>query len=185
MSYRVRSHKFCCCIPVRLGVCIIGLLGVASGGLLAIAGIIRLKQLGDVDMHLKLPYIIQTLVYALYAGLSMLGLLGAICKRIGLIKAFVFTLTIHVLLSLASGGYSIYQYFKDAPDTVQSCINGHTDDVTIETCKKGVSVMKGVMVALFVFVWLMEIWGVFIVRSYKDQLDEEGAMEEKLRPPRW
>ncbi|KAF5370686.1 hypothetical protein D9758_002082 [Tetrapyrgos nigripes] len=185
MASRVHSHKFCCCIPVRFGVCIIGLLGLGSGGLLAVAGIIRLKQLGDADMQHKLPYIIQILVYALYAGLSVLGLFGALCKRIGLIKSFAFGLAIHVLFSIASGGYSLYRYFEDAPDTVQSCINGSTDSLTVESCKKGVSVMKGVLVGLFVFVWLMEIWGVFIVRSYGQQLDEEAAMREKLRAPNW
>ncbi|KAJ4000039.1 hypothetical protein F5050DRAFT_733911 [Lentinula boryana] len=109
MSYYVRSHTFCCCIPVRLGVFIISILGVGLGGLLAVAGIVQLKNLGDVPMKEKWP------------------------------------------------GYSLYHYFQDSPNVVADCINGSTDEAMIETCKQGEDVVKGVMVGVFIFVWIMEL----------------------------
>lgn len=66
-------------------------------------------------------------------------------------------LAIHLIFSIASGGYSLYYYFKDSPAIVNTCINGSTDKVQIQTCKQGEEVVKGVLVSIFIFVWLMEL----------------------------
>ncbi|GAW03313.1 hypothetical protein LENED_005031 [Lentinula edodes] len=179
MSYYVRSHTFCCCIPVRLGVFIISILGVGLGGLLTVAGIVQLKNLGDVPMKEKWPYIVQIIVYAVYAIVSVQAFFGATCRKLSLIRSYAVILAIHLIFSIASGGYSLYHYFQDSPNVVEACINGSTDDVKIETCKQGEDVVKGVMVGVFIFVWLMELWGVFIVREYGHQLEEEISLRAK------
>jgi hypothetical protein len=182
MSYYVRSRTFCCCIPVRLGVFIISILGVGLGGLLAVAGIIQLKNIGDAPMQDKWPYIVQIVVYGLYAAVSVMAFFGATCRQLATIKSYAVTLAIHLVLSIASGGYSLYSYFKDSPSVVNDCINGSTDETTIQACNQGETVVKGVMVGVFIFVWLMELWGVFIVREYGYQLDEEIALRAKGGP---
>ncbi|KAJ3881784.1 hypothetical protein F5879DRAFT_1023005 [Lentinula edodes] len=182
MSYYVRSHTFCCCIPVRLGVFIISILGVGLGGLLTVAGIVQLKNLGDVPMKEKWPYIVQIIVYAVYAIVSVQAFFGATCRKLSLIRSYAVILAIHLIFSIASGGYSLYHYFQDSPNVVEACINGSTDDVKIETCKQGEDVVKGVMVGVFIFVWLMELWGVFIVREYGHQLEEEISLRAKGGP---
>ncbi|KAF9038361.1 hypothetical protein BDZ89DRAFT_1157204 [Hymenopellis radicata] len=174
MPVRVRSNKFCCCIPVRLGVLIIGLLGVACGGVIAVAGIIQYQRIGG-DIKNKLAYAIQILVYGMYALISILGLIGALGKKRRLIQMFHAMLVIHVLFSIASGSFALYRFFLDAPDSVNSCVNGSKDDDVVAACKKGVELLKGVLVGLFVFVWIMEIWGCIIVKSYSNQLTDEES----------
>lgn len=147
MPVRINSNKFCCCFPVRLGVIIIAVLGVVLGGIIVVGGIIQHSCLGG-DIKNKLPYVLQIVVYGLYAILSLGGLVGA-------------------------GSLSVYQYFKDAPDSVRSCANGSQDDLVVEACQKGVSMMKGVLIGVFLFVWLMEIWGCVIIKSYRRQLEDE------------
>ncbi|KAJ7928604.1 hypothetical protein B0H13DRAFT_990647 [Mycena leptocephala] len=183
MSLRVPSRKFCCCIPVRFGVVIIGIIGLAGGGVIAVGGVIQANR----SSGNKLAYIIQIFVYGLLAVLSVLGIIGAIIKKRGLIKAYFATLTVHVLFSIASGVFSLYRFFQDAPDDVTKCINNSTDDLVIKSCQKGISVMKGVLVAVFVFVWLMEIWGCIIVNNYSRQLGEEQAAAQKYEEsrPKW
>ncbi|KAK0213019.1 hypothetical protein DFS33DRAFT_89185 [Desarmillaria ectypa] len=176
MPVRIKSNKFCCCLPVRLGVLIIGVLGVALGGIIAVGGIIQYSYLGG-DTKSKLPCVIQIVVYGLYAILSLGGLVGAVIKRIRLIKVFYAILIVHVVFSIASGSFSIYRYFKDAPDSLRSCVNGSQDDLVVEACKKSVSVMKGVLIGVFVFVWLIEIWGCMIVKSYSRQLKDEAGVK--------
>jgi len=182
MSYYVRSHTFCCCIPVRLGVFIISVLGLALGGLLAIAGIIQLQHMSHQPIKEKWPYILQVVVYGIYALVSLQAFIGASCRKLVLIKSYAVILAIHLIFSIASGGYSLYYYFKDSPAIVNTCINGSTDKVQIQTCKQGEEVVKGVLVSIFIFVWLMELWGVFIVREYGYQLEEEIALRAKGGP---
>ncbi|KIK67035.1 hypothetical protein GYMLUDRAFT_847490 [Collybiopsis luxurians FD-317 M1] len=182
MSYYVRSHTFCCCIPVRFGVFVISILGMGLGGLLAVAGLIQLKNIGDVPMSEKWPYIVQVVVYGLYAIISVTAFFGATCRNLSTIKSYAVVLAIHLVFSIASGGFSLYHYFKDSPHVVADCINGSMDQIKIEACKQGEDVVKGVMVGVFIFVWLMELWGVFIVREYGYQLEEEIALRAKGGP---
>ncbi|KAJ3988273.1 hypothetical protein F5890DRAFT_522660 [Lentinula detonsa] len=133
------------------------ILGVGLGGLLAVAGIVQLKNLGDVPMKEKWPYIVQIVVYALYAMVSVQAFFGATCRKLSLIRSYAIILAIHLIFSIASGGYSLYHYFQDSPNVVADCINGSTDDAMIETCKQGEDVVKGVMVGVFIFVWIMEL----------------------------
>ncbi|KAJ7502792.1 hypothetical protein B0H11DRAFT_1986377 [Mycena galericulata] len=186
MSVRVQSRKFCCCIPVRFGVVVIGIIGLAGGGIIAVAGLIQ----ADRSPGSKLAYIIQIIVYGLLAILSVFGIIGAIFRKRGLIRAYFAMLTVHVLFSVASGVFSLYRFFQDAPADVQTCINKSTDSTVINACQKGMSVMKGVMVAVFVFVWLMEIWGCIIVNNYSKQLGQEQEVAQKARDyeasrPKW
>jgi hypothetical protein len=167
---------------VRLGVFIISLLGLALGGLLAVAGLIQLKHIADEPMKEKWPYIIQIVVYGIYAVVSLQAFFGACCRKLALIKSYAVILAIHLIFSIASGGYSLYHYFQDSPAIVNTCINGSTDQLQIETCKQGEDVVKGVLVGIFIFVWLMELWGIFIVREYGYQLEEEIALRAKGGP---
>jgi len=186
MSVRVQSRKFCCCIPVRFGVVVIGIIGLAGGGIIAVGGVIQAER----SPGNKLAYIIQIAVYALLAILSVLGIIGAIFKKRGLIRSYFVMLTVHVLFSIASGVFSLYRFFQDAPDEVNTCINNSTDATVIKACQKGVSVMKGVLIAVFAFVWLIELWGCIIVNNYSNQLAQEQDLEQKAKDyeasrPKW
>jgi len=150
-EYYVRSHTFCCCIPVRLGVFITSILGIGLGGLLTVAGIIQLKNLGHAPLSEKWPYIIQIVVYGLYAVVSITAFIGATCRKLQLIRSYAVVLAVHLIFSIASGGYSLFHYFKDSPNVVAECINGSTDATKIQVCKQGEDVVKGVMVGVFYF----------------------------------
>lgn len=125
----------------------------------------------------KIPLIIQIIVYGLLALLSVFGwvaislcfdleisiilnsLIGAIFKRRRLVTLYVAMLAVHLIFSIASGVYSIYQLFIDSKTTVDDCVNGSTDKDTIEGCQKGVTLIKALMIILFIVVWLIELCG--------------------------
>jgi hypothetical protein len=100
--------------------------------------------------------------------------------------------------SIASGAFFLYTLFHQTGDNdIQSCINGSTDDLKKEACKKGFEVIRGVIVGVFVLVWLIELCaysnfqllrqshayklnhidGCIIVSNYVEQLDEEEAAQ--------
>lgn len=171
---------------MRFGVVVIGIIGLAGGGIIAVGGVIQAER----SPGNKLAYIIQIAVYALLAILSVLGIIGAIFKKRGLIRSYFVMLTVHVLFSIASGVFSLYRFFQDAPDEVNTCINNSTDATVIKACQKGVSVMKGVLIAVFAFVWLIELWGCIIVNNYSNQLAQEQDLEQKAKDyeasrPKW
>ncbi|KAJ7287367.1 hypothetical protein C8J57DRAFT_1049974, partial [Mycena rebaudengoi] len=117
-------------------------------------------------------------------------IIGAVLKKRRLIRAYSVILFLHILFSIASGAFSLFRFFQDAPVDVTKCIDSSSNDLVIKACQKGISVMKGVLVAVFVFVWLMEIWGCIIVSNYSKQLaDEQAAVQREkdyeARRPKW
>ncbi|GLB44922.1 hypothetical protein LshimejAT787_1802590 [Lyophyllum shimeji] len=104
---------------------------------------------------------ISITVYGLLAFVSLLGLIGAIARKLALIKLYFAFLVVHLMFSLAVGIYAIFRVFKDKH----------------KLCNDGLKVVKGVTVTLFIIFWLIEIWGCVIVNSYAGQLADENAVE--------
>jgi len=182
MSY-VTSRTFCCCIPVRVGVFIIAILGLLIGGAGSVYGIIRIKGSSEdwssVD---KIASGILIGIYALYFFISALGLWGAIAKRRGLIKAFFVMLAIHVVLNIVAGSLALYSYYKNAQVNIDKCIsdsNNADSDLIKSTCKHGIQIFNGCMVGLYIFIWLLQIYGCAIVNDYAKQLEEEEYVKAK------
>ncbi|KIY46171.1 hypothetical protein FISHEDRAFT_60641 [Fistulina hepatica ATCC 64428] len=170
MGFSLTRH-FCCCIPVRAGVIIIALFGLVLGGFITVAGSIQAAHAtGN-----KVSYIIQILVYAILALFSVFGLVGAISKKRGMVRGFSIFLIVHLLLSIASGIYSLWSLFNQTQSYVNECVSQSGSGSTAN-CKSTVKTMKGVMVTVFICIWLIEIYGCMIVHSFWEQLRDENEM---------
>ncbi|KAF9047314.1 hypothetical protein BJ165DRAFT_1526637 [Panaeolus papilionaceus] len=173
----VASRTFCCCIPVRAGVILIGFIGLVGGGAVTAVAIMSLKHAGAS----KTAIIIQLIVYLLLALVSLLGIVGAITRKRSLIRLYFATLLTHLLFSLASGIYAIHRSFKDAPKYLSQCTSGSTDHHVIQVCKNGSTLLKAITVSVFIVAWLLEIWGCVIVINYSKQLVEEEVSQSVVK----
>lgn len=171
---RVASRTFCCCIPVRAGVIIISLLGLGGGAVITAGGIINIKH----SHGSKAAAIAQIVVYLILAIVSLFGFIGAVSRRLAFIRAYLSMLIIHLLLSMGLGIFAIIRNFKAAPKYYADCIMGPNgvpsqSPSVINTCTNGTTLLKGLMIAIFVSVWLLETWACVIVVNYSKQLAEE------------
>ena len=90
--------------------------------------------------------------------LAVLGFVGCLIKSRGMVSAFAIALAIHLGFSVASGIFTIYATFKRNPqDTIDKCVNGSTDNSVIESCKNGVGIMKGLLIAIYIITWLIQL----------------------------
>jgi len=175
----VRSRKFCCCLPVRFGLFCISILGIIGGGLVSVGGWLQIKQLPQhpLDNRDEVALWVQTIMYTLLAILSLFGLIGVFNKSRTLVSLYSTMLNSHLGFSIATGVFFLYTLFHRTGDNdIQNCVNGSTDDLKKEACKKGFEVMRGVIVGAFVLVWLIELYGCIIVANYVEQLDDEEAV---------
>jgi len=65
-------------------------------------------------------------------------------------------LTLHVLFSIGSGIFAIHRNFKDAPKYISDCASGSEDPDVLRVCNGGAAMVKGVMIGIFIFAWLLE-----------------------------
>jgi hypothetical protein len=195
MAPYVRSRTFCCCLPVRLGVFILSLLAIIAGAFISAVGWIQISQLKQhpVTKTNEIALWIQSSLLSLLALLAVFGFLGAMIKNRPMISGFAIALAIHLGISIASGIFSIYIMFAhDSSGVLDTCIQNATqssdvtqvpDDIT-NTCKKGLIILKAVLVAVYVLTWLIQLYAYFVVERYADQLDEESLAAAAAVVPR-
>jgi len=174
---RVSSRTFLCCIPVRAGVVIISLIGFLGGSAMTVFAIIQMKRSPGTTGN-KVSLTIQIVIYILLAILSVIGLIGAISRKLAFVRSYFWMVFMHLLLSIGLGIYAIVHNFKDAAVYIDECASGSEDPSVLKSCQDGSKLFKGTMIAVFVFVWLLEIWACSIVHNYSKQLIEEQTVKD-------
>jgi len=185
----VRSRMFCLCLPVRFGVFLLSLLALAGGGFVAVIGWIQLshlkqRPLGKTD---EIALWIQSLLFSLLAVLSLLGFLGAITRRRGIVSGFAIGIAIHLGLNIAAGCFSIYTIFaRDSQAALDSCLQKANDksNATMQSCMSSLLLINAMVMVMYVLTWLIQLYAYFVVVSYMDQLDEESLFENPVDVPR-
>jgi len=186
MSGSVRSRKFCCFLPVRLGVFVLSLLAMVGGSFTAAAGWIQVSQLqqNPLGQDETIALWIHSAMFTILALVSVFGFIGAIIKNRRMISSFAIALAVHLGLSIASGIFTLYSLFKqDSSVAIAQCLSASTD-ATSDACKSALAVMKGLMVAIYVVTWLIQLYFYFIVERYVDQLDDEEMAKNAFVIPR-
>jgi hypothetical protein len=133
---------------------------------------------------------------------------GAIVRGRRMVSLFATALAIHLGFHIVSGAYSLYVLFHTNDDQeLQDCQNKATstvglssnNTVTLDACKAALKIAKGISVAAFVLVCLIELcpsssfffWsgatftlpffflldGVIIAHNYAEQLDEQESAD--------
>jgi len=174
----VRSRKFCCCLPVRLGVFVLSFLITLGGGVVAVFSWMEVKNFhNDPDVDKSTLYI-HAAVSSTLTLVGGFGLIGCLAKQRALVAIFATMLAVHLGFSIATGIYAIYQLFK-ADDTAQisNCIiNSDDESDAAARCANAVKILKIAVVTAYSLSWLIELWAVLVIRSYTQQLsDEEDA----------
>lgn len=78
-------------------------------------------------------------------------------KKRGLINLYFAILVGHLIFSFALGVYGMYRTFRDSPEYMRECQSGSEDASVIKVCREGDMVMKGLVVAVSIIAWILEI----------------------------
>jgi len=178
---QLESKKFCFCLPVRLGVFIVSLLTTLAGSIIGVIGWMQVLANRNVQVDLgdEIAAYVHASIFTLLGLISIMGFVGSLARVRGMVIAYSVGLALHLGFSLASGIFTMYTIFK--PDTalsVDACVAkaNPTPELLEETkrvCQTGMAVGKGIIVAIYVVTWLLQLYSYFIVERYADQLEEE------------
>ncbi|KAK0229441.1 hypothetical protein EDD85DRAFT_128612 [Armillaria nabsnona] len=181
-----RWHHFLCCLPLRLGVLIIAALTLAGSALVAIGAWINVHNIINKTLELsksgEISMYIVAAVYTLVAIASLLGLVGALTARPGLVSTFNSLQIGSFIASLAVGAYSLYLLFSDKYNIdISNCVSSvdANSDTAKQVCNAALKVSKAAVVVIYAITWLVQFYGLFIVRSYVRELEEKRFAKYK------
>jgi len=180
----VRSHTFCCCIPVRFGAFIMTTLFLLGGSTLAAVGWhgVTHKEQSHLTKNQDFSLVVTSISYTILALVSLFGLIGCVIKRRSYISSYSSVIAWHLGSSIVTGAFFIYTLFHKVGDSdINNCIAKNGDDNNREEdCKNDFKIYRNVLIAVNIVFWLLQFWGCVIVAHYVAQLQEE---EEKDYPP--
>jgi len=179
------TKYFCCCIPVRFGVFVMSTLSLLSTGTLA--GILwyiviegsspKFANLPPLPTESKLAYIIFAAVLTLIALLSLFGLLGALLRKLALVRLYSILIWIALLADIAVGVWYIIEmiHHVNAADDICTELN------KADTCMDSTSAKAGFIAGLSVEI-LIQLYACIIVSRYVSQLKEERVWTSRPIP---
>ncbi|KAL5483121.1 hypothetical protein ACEPAI_8350 [Sanghuangporus weigelae] len=182
MAYGVRSHKFLCCLPVRLGVFVLSFCHFLLNAFLAIVLWVGLA-LKDVhlDKREKVSVILGAIHFTINGIFALFGLYGTIRRRLSAVKSYSqllnYMLGVYIIVGIV---HIIMIFTKDKQEFINDCIDGRTDQKAIDACHH-VTTFRLVLVGFIVFVWLLVLYECIIVARYVLQLEEEKGEKHRLK----
>ncbi|KAH8813404.1 hypothetical protein DL96DRAFT_1625992 [Flagelloscypha sp. PMI_526] len=177
------SPKFLCCLPLRLGACVIsGLQGLVTLFIaVALWMAVALEHNGEVfgwnldgykvSSRLKILTGVLAVVETLVAVSCIFGFIGSIRKKYTMVAQFAGFLKSFLILAIIVGAVNIVFLWIDYKDRAGSCTS---DD---SSCSTLVFIVATVFIVLPI---LLQTYAVYIVSAYAHKL----AHDEKLQLPR-
>jgi len=184
MAFGVRSHKFFCCLPVRLGVFVLSLVQFLTAGVIALLmWVVLVGNKTNLSATQKNSAVIVGLIMTVMSLVSFFGFIGAIFRKRKLVNAFSSTLNWLLGFSIGTGIVWIVTLFFDSKTKfIDSCVDGSTDQDVINTCHN-VNEVRFVLLGGLIVTWMVHFYMCIIVAEYVVQLqEEENARFGGVRP---
>ncbi|KAI5118274.1 hypothetical protein M0805_006016 [Coniferiporia weirii] len=181
MAYGVRSQKFLCCLPVRLGVFILSFIQfVVSGAMAAFSFYAIFQKKVTLDRTANIVFIVLAALMTILAIISVFGFIGSIFRRQGLVRVYKGMLNLLLALNVTLGIVGIVLLFTESKSKlISTCINGSTDQDVINACNH-VDTYRFVMIGFTVASWVVQAYECIIVKRYLIQLQEEKEEHWRL-----
>ncbi|KAF5370939.1 hypothetical protein D9615_009796 [Tricholomella constricta] len=131
-------------------------------------GILVLNKIGSQLTEIQQTAVwFHIFVYIIFAIFCILGVYACVVKRRGATSLFTSLVIGQILFSLGSGVLCLYLLFNNTPSqpwNANKCLAIASDSFTRELCQKS-ALLKGLAIAMFIVMWLVEI-GKSIVRQF-------------------
>ncbi|KAF8070425.1 hypothetical protein FPV67DRAFT_1019335 [Lyophyllum atratum] len=182
--------KFLCCLPLRLGVLVIAFIQFAITG--AAAGfvwwlLIEKNNEMQLTQKLKASILLIGAVYTASALISLTGFIGALAKKLGAIKTYLFVLYATLAFQIAVTIFTLINYYRLRATSGSDCIvtSGGT---TVNLCEEYAKVPQAAIIIAVIVPILIQAYACYIVAAYKNRLIKQKldrssvAMKASVNP---
>ncbi|KAH0589134.1 hypothetical protein H2248_004901 [Termitomyces sp. 'cryptogamus'] len=166
------AAKFLCCLPLRLGVLVIAFIQFLITGATAAAvwwSLLDANNEPQLTQKLKTGIILIGVVYTVSALVCLTGFIGALARKLGAIRTYLFVLYLTLILQIAVTVFSLISFYNLRHATGPDCLiqsNGSTYDI----CEEAVKIPQGAVIASAIIPIVIQMYACYIVSAYKNRL---------------
>ncbi|RXW15132.1 hypothetical protein EST38_g10722 [Candolleomyces aberdarensis] len=186
------SAKFLFCLPLRLGVLLFTLFqflvcGGASGLIWWLLYILRTDQQGKeswdaMPQYLKIALIVVGAIYTIASLVGLLGFLGAIFKKNGLVKTYFTLLCTVFALQIASSVWYLVSFYRARGESGDDCLGSNTTPERVAFCnamEQLKQVPQGWAIAGAIVPIVIMAYCVYVVYHYIKRLNKQKLEKEQ------
>ncbi|KAF9012388.1 hypothetical protein BDQ17DRAFT_1343794 [Cyathus striatus] len=173
---------FCCCLPVRMGVISMSILGILVAGVLSLILWFEVATTPDMSSGEKAAFVIAGLVETFLFAASIFGFVGAVVRKQTFVQVYAYIIYVHFVLNLGVAAFLLYEVTRFSSNAaVAACQKTIKNEQAQEQCSGFLSIATGVYWAISVLVLLIELYGAIIVTRYVNQLMREKRRARSAR----
>ncbi|KDR75832.1 hypothetical protein GALMADRAFT_248557 [Galerina marginata CBS 339.88] len=184
-SYRqlfLGGTTFCCCLPVRMGVISMSILGCLVAGLLTVILWFELESTTDLTSQERAAFVIAALTETILFAASIFGLVGAIVRKQSFTQIYAYILYVHFIINLGVAAYLTYEVTRVTTKFENlACQAAIKDPQAQGQCTGFLTFARWVYLAIASTVLLVELYGAIIVTRYLNQLKREKGSAQAMR----
>ncbi|KAH8996543.1 hypothetical protein EDB86DRAFT_2919219 [Lactarius hatsudake] len=174
--------RFCCCLPVRICVIIMALLGFILSGVLSVILWFEVASANGLTSKERGAFIGGAIVETLFFLISSVGLIGVIVRKQTFVTAYAIGLYVHFLLNLGVAGYLLSVVLHaTSKDTVALCQHAINNTQAQDQCSSLFNTIRGTYAALASIILVVELYGAIVATRYVYQVRGE---KREARMPR-
>ncbi|KAH9171978.1 hypothetical protein EDB89DRAFT_1036650 [Lactarius sanguifluus] len=174
--------RFCCCLPVRICVIIMALLGFILSGVLSVILWFEVVSADGLTSKERGAFIGGAIVETLFFLISSVGLIGVIVRKQTFLTAYAVGLYVHFLVNLGVAGYLLSVVLHaTSKDTVTLCQHAIDNTQAQDQCSSLFNTIRGTYAALASVVLVVELYGAIVATRYVYQVRGE---KREARMPR-
>jgi len=168
------GKTFCCCLPVRIGVLIMSLLGILFGGVLSVVLWFEVASTADMTSGERAGFVLVGLVESLLFVASALGFVGAAVRKQLFVQIYAYFIYVHFLLNIGVAGYLLYlvTHFSSSA-AVTACQETIQNQQAKDQCTGLLKIARGVYFVVAAIVLLVELYVALVVTRYLNQVKNE------------
>ncbi|KAF4621410.1 hypothetical protein D9613_000733 [Agrocybe pediades] len=186
-SYRqlfLGRSTFCCCLPVRLGVIAMSVLGLLVAGLLTVVLWFEIASSSSSDLTgaERAAFVVGALTETVLFAASLLGLVGAITRKQSFTQLYAYILYVHFLVNLGVAAYLAFEITRVTNNAERvACQTAIKTPEAQDQCTGLLSFAKWVYWVIAGVVLVVEFYGAIIVTRYLYQLKREKGDMRAMR----
>lgn len=190
------GKTFCCCLPVRIGVLVLSLLGVLFAGLLSIVLWFEVANGQSLTSGERAGFAVIALVETFLLVACLLGFIGVVVRKQLFVQIYAYFLYFHLLLNIAAAIFLLVEVTRFTNSAAYHlCLDTIRDDGAQKQCVGFLQTARWVYFAVSSVLLLIEMYVAIIVARYVNQIqrekrrarraqEDEASYRMSVRPPK-